>query len=177
MSNIGDPEAVAAEYVLGTLDSDEREQARSLLSTDEAFAARVKLWERRLGELHLMVEPVEPDPQLWERVKAKLPQVDQDAQVKPVEPAPPEPAPPEPVASPKSRIASPTIVPAVGPEPPPREDRKGHQRNRRSRPRRRYCRPRWSSLSSVQAHRRCPRTWSSRLPRRRQPCQPSRGIR
>ncbi|MEA2989133.1 MAG: hypothetical protein QOG83_1844, partial [Alphaproteobacteria bacterium] len=29
-------------------------------------------WERRLGELHLMVEPVEPDGKVWERIKGKL---------------------------------------------------------------------------------------------------------
>jgi hypothetical protein len=32
----------------------------------------VKEWERRLGELHLMVEPVEPEWQVWERVRAKI---------------------------------------------------------------------------------------------------------
>jgi hypothetical protein len=116
MNNVGDSDALAAEYVLGTLDSDEREQARSLLSTDETFATNVKLWERRFGELHLMVEPVEPDPRLWERVKAKLPPVEQDMEVKPVESAAPE---PPPIPSPQSQVSSPTIVPAPGPEAPP----------------------------------------------------------
>jgi len=68
-------DALAAEYVLGTLDPDERNQARALLTSDEAFAAKVKIWERRLGELHLMVEPVEPDAKLWDRLKIKVPQV------------------------------------------------------------------------------------------------------
>jgi hypothetical protein len=114
MNNIGDTDALAAEFVLGTLDFDEREQARTLLSTDEAFAAKVKLWERRLGELHLMVEPVEPDPQLWERVKAKLPQVGPEMQVEPAETGAPEP-----VSMPETQVPSPTIVPAVTPEMPP----------------------------------------------------------
>jgi hypothetical protein len=113
MNNLGDTDALAAEFVLGTLDFDEREQARALLSTDEAFAAKVKLWERRFGELHLMVEPVEPDPQLWERVKARLSQVEPDMEVKAAEPAAPEP-----VSMPESQVPSPTIVPAVAPETP-----------------------------------------------------------
>jgi hypothetical protein len=114
MNQIGDADALAAEYVLGTLDSEEREQARSLISTDETFAAKVKLWERRLGELHVMVEPVEPDPKLWEQIKAKLPQVEPNVQVKPAEQPPtPEPAT---LANTESSVPSPTIVPAAGSE-------------------------------------------------------------
>ena len=37
---------------------------RRCSAVDPAFAAKVRLWERRLGELHLMVEPVEPDGHL-----------------------------------------------------------------------------------------------------------------
>jgi hypothetical protein len=69
----GDWDTVAAEYVLGTLEADERSAAKSLLAEDEGFAGKVKVWERRLGELHLMVEPVEPEPDIWQRIKAKLP--------------------------------------------------------------------------------------------------------
>jgi len=32
----------------------------------------VRVWERRFGELHLMVEPVEPDGKTWQRIKNKL---------------------------------------------------------------------------------------------------------
>src|SRR6266849_3252189 len=71
----GDTDALAAEYVLGTLDSDERSGAQSLLAEDAGFAAKVRVWERRLGELHLMVEPVEPEGDIWQRIKAKLPEV------------------------------------------------------------------------------------------------------
>src|SRR5262249_42747265 len=71
----GPNDALAAEYVLGTLDPDERAQARELLATDRDFEAKVIAWERRLGELHLMVELVDPEPGIWERIKAKLPEV------------------------------------------------------------------------------------------------------
>lgn len=72
MSDLDHSDALAAEYVLGTLDSDERAQARALLAADDGFAAKVRFWERHLGELHLMVEPVEPEPKIWVRIKALM---------------------------------------------------------------------------------------------------------
>jgi hypothetical protein len=63
---------LAAEFVLGTLDPEERANAHSLLRIDHRFIAMVRIWERRLGELHLMVEPVEPGPEVLARIKAKL---------------------------------------------------------------------------------------------------------
>jgi hypothetical protein len=74
MSELDYMDALAAEYVLGTLDVEERTQARTLLGADEAFAAKVQLWERRFGDLHLMVEPVEPDSAIWARIRAKMAQ-------------------------------------------------------------------------------------------------------
>ena len=69
-----DTDVLAGEYVLGTLDPDERAAAHNLISADAAFAAKVKVWERRLGELHLMVEPIEPEGDVWPRIKARLPE-------------------------------------------------------------------------------------------------------
>jgi anti-sigma-K factor RskA len=80
MSELDYTEALAAEYVLGTLDFEERMQARTLLDADEAFAAKVELWEHRFGELHLMVEPVEPEAAIWARIKAKVPEARQKMQ-------------------------------------------------------------------------------------------------
>ena len=93
MSDVAHTDALAAEYVLGTLDSDEREQARALLRTDAAFAVKVSQWERRLGELHLMVEPVEPDAGIWARIKPKMPEAQQRSNVRLPEAHIPEPAP------------------------------------------------------------------------------------
>jgi hypothetical protein len=93
MSDVDPTNALAAEYVLGTLDSDEREQARALLAADTAFAVQVTRWERRLGELHLMVEPVEPDAGIWTRIKSKVPDVQQRSSVRLPEAHIPEPAP------------------------------------------------------------------------------------
>jgi anti-sigma-K factor RskA len=72
MSELEHTDALAAEYVLGTLDAGERAQARALLRVDPGFVAKVQFWERRLGELHTMVEPVEPEPGLWLRIKARM---------------------------------------------------------------------------------------------------------
>jgi anti-sigma-K factor RskA len=67
-----DRDALAAEYVLGTLSAEERDQAEALLARDAGFAETVRLWEHRLGELNVMVEAVEPAPDLWERIKTGI---------------------------------------------------------------------------------------------------------
>ena len=41
-----DRDGFAAEYVLGTLDTDERAQADALMLVDQDFAAKVRQWER-----------------------------------------------------------------------------------------------------------------------------------
>ena len=67
-----DRDALAAEYVLGTLSVEEREQAEALLARDTGFAETVRLWEHRLGELNVMVEAVEPPADVWERIKTEI---------------------------------------------------------------------------------------------------------
>ena len=63
-------EGIAAEYALGTLDADERAQADAMLLVDPEFAAEVARWERRLGELNVLVAPVEPPAPVWEKIRA-----------------------------------------------------------------------------------------------------------
>jgi anti-sigma-K factor RskA len=65
-------DALAAEYVLGTLSAEERDQAEALISLDAGFEASVRQWERRLGELNVMVEAVEPRPEIWEKIKTSI---------------------------------------------------------------------------------------------------------
>ena len=74
------PDIRAAEYVLGTLDPAEREEAQAMLARDPAFAARVRDWERRLGELHVLADSLEPPAAVWDAIKAKLPQTAQSDQ-------------------------------------------------------------------------------------------------
>ncbi|MFL6824552.1 MAG: hypothetical protein ACJ8FA_18475 [Xanthobacteraceae bacterium] len=112
MSELDYMDALAAEYVLGTLDVEERTQARSLLEADEAFAAKVLLWERRFGDLHLMVEPVEPDSAIWARIRAKMSEVRE--QIRAPQPAIPPPAPETSPAQPASvTVAEPPSLDAI----------------------------------------------------------------
>ena len=67
-----DRDALAAEYVLGTLSTDERDQAEALLVIDPGFAEIVRVWERRLGELNVMVEAVDPPPDLWDKIRSDI---------------------------------------------------------------------------------------------------------
>src|SRR6516225_132860 len=67
-----DQETLAAEYVLGTLSAEEREHAEALRSFDPEFDAAVKQWERRLGELNVMVEAVEPPAEVWDKIKSEI---------------------------------------------------------------------------------------------------------
>jgi len=129
-----DTDLLAAEFVLGTLDAEERANAQSLLRMDHGFIAMVRIWERRFGELHLMVEPVEPEAKIWQRIKTKL------AEIAPSEPVPEGKLPTELTPSPESaafagspanadlakpadaapagETPAPQIAPSAGTEPP-----------------------------------------------------------
>lgn len=63
---------LAAEYVLGTLDGDERTQVETMVNVDADFRALVESWERRLGELHAMVAAVEPPEQVWGKIRSAV---------------------------------------------------------------------------------------------------------
>jgi RNA polymerase sigma-70 factor, ECF subfamily len=65
-------EPLASEYVLGTLDAGERAEAQALLETNAVFAAQVRYWERRLGELNSMVQAVELPAETWRHIAARL---------------------------------------------------------------------------------------------------------
>jgi anti-sigma-K factor RskA len=64
--------ALAAEYALGTLDTDERAQVETMMSVDKDFTALVEAWERKLGVLNQMVGSVEPRAEVWDRIKAAV---------------------------------------------------------------------------------------------------------
>ena len=67
-----DLDILAAEYALGTATAEERAEVKQLLTKDVDFAARVALWERRLGVLEAMVEAVEPPSIVGEHVRARI---------------------------------------------------------------------------------------------------------
>ena len=68
----GDTEALAAEYVLGTLDSDSREKFAAALERDSDLRRLVGDWERRLASFEHGVEPVEPPAGLWYGIEAAM---------------------------------------------------------------------------------------------------------
>jgi anti-sigma-K factor RskA len=72
MSYDEDHIAMAAEYVLGTLDGEERAQVEMMISVDPEFKLVVEQWERRLGELHAMVGAVEPADEVWGKIRTAV---------------------------------------------------------------------------------------------------------
>ena len=90
-----DKDVLAAEFVLGTLDADDRARAQALIDGDPTFPPMLLRWERSLGELNVLVAAVEPPPGTWDRIKARI--AGREPEVKaPVVP-PPEIRQPEPI--------------------------------------------------------------------------------
>jgi len=115
-----DDDVRAAEYVLGTLDPDERAQAQTQIAAEAEFAALVNKWERRLGELNVLVAPLEPPAETWDGIKARIaaePAISRpiapDAGIQPAEPAPPVPEPTPPVPEPTPPVPVPVPVPVA----------------------------------------------------------------
>lgn len=67
-----DREAIAGEYVLGTLSAQKREAVQAQLRTDPELAHAVAAWERRLLPLAELAEPVTPPQRLWLRIEDSL---------------------------------------------------------------------------------------------------------
>jgi anti-sigma-K factor RskA len=67
-----DIDALAGEYVLGTLDADERRAAEARLSSDAGFRAAVAGWLSRLQPLADTATPIEPPDGTLERVLARI---------------------------------------------------------------------------------------------------------
>jgi anti-sigma-K factor RskA len=64
--------ALAAEYVLGTLDAAERAQVEAMMSAEADFKAMVEAWDRKLGVLNQMVGLVEPRADVWEKIRIAI---------------------------------------------------------------------------------------------------------
>ena len=84
--------ALAAEYALGTLNADERDQVETMMSADRDFTTMVRAWEYRLGVLNQMVGSVEPPAEVWERIRGAIGLTEPQAEI--VLPEPPPAAPP-----------------------------------------------------------------------------------
>jgi anti-sigma-K factor RskA len=72
MSGDLDRDLLAAEYVLGSLEGEERGEADSLLMTDPSFARSVAAWQQRLTPLAAYAAPVAPPADLWRRIETGI---------------------------------------------------------------------------------------------------------
>ena len=72
MADGDDIEALAGEYVLGTLDPDERRAAEARIVSDVAFRTAIADWERRLQPLSDAAEAVEPPAAAFGRIMAAI---------------------------------------------------------------------------------------------------------
>jgi anti-sigma-K factor RskA len=72
MSDDQNLDLLAAEYVLGSLEDEERREAERLLASDAAFADSVAAWQQRLTPLVAHVAPAPPPPDLWQRIEANI---------------------------------------------------------------------------------------------------------
>ena len=67
-----DRSVAAGEYVLGTLQAQDRADFDKVLAIDPALQAEVYAWQDRLVGLTQRVDAVEPDPRWWSQIEARL---------------------------------------------------------------------------------------------------------
>lgn len=67
-----DPDALAAEHVLGLLEGVDAARAARLAETDAGFAARVDAWRVRLAEIDATAPTAPADEALWQRIEGSL---------------------------------------------------------------------------------------------------------
>ncbi len=72
MSELGDIDGLAAEYVLGTLPHDERAALAARREREPALDAAIRAWERRLAPMIETLSPVSPSPELYSRIRAQI---------------------------------------------------------------------------------------------------------
>jgi anti-sigma-K factor RskA len=72
MTELGDIDGLAGEYVLGTLTRAERAEAEERRATDAALDKAIQAWERRLTPLADIVAPVTPSAGLYNKIRAQI---------------------------------------------------------------------------------------------------------
>lgn len=72
MIELDDIDGLAAEYVLGTLERDERIAVAARREKEPALDKAIRAWERRLGVLTEVVPPVAPPPGLYSKIRAQI---------------------------------------------------------------------------------------------------------
>ncbi|MGB3724953.1 MAG: anti-sigma factor, partial [Glaciecola sp.] len=64
--------ALAAEYVLGTLRGGARRRFKQIIMTNKTVAATVWEWEQYVNGLGESLPPVSPDKRVWELIQTRL---------------------------------------------------------------------------------------------------------
>ena len=72
MTDAGDIDALAAEYVLGTLDAAERTAVAARRPREPALDAAIDAWESRLSPLAESIPPSAPPQGVFEKIEARL---------------------------------------------------------------------------------------------------------
>lgn len=72
MNELSEDEALAAEFVIGTLDPAERAEAEDRRLRDPSFDRLVDEWEARLSPMLAAMPDIEPSPQTIERLRAEI---------------------------------------------------------------------------------------------------------
>lgn len=65
-------DALAAEYVLGTLRGAARKRFQGLILQYPDLRHSVEQWEKHINALVSQIQPVAPDPVVWEKIKRRL---------------------------------------------------------------------------------------------------------
>ena len=65
-------DALASAYVLGTLRGAARRRFETLLPAHPALRRAVQAWQARLMPITASIEPVEPSPEVWKRIQARI---------------------------------------------------------------------------------------------------------
>ncbi len=69
MAGQDDLDALAGEYVLGTLSGDERAAVERRMLDNPALATAIDDWQDRLSPLATRLAPVIPRPEVWQRIR------------------------------------------------------------------------------------------------------------
>ncbi len=83
MTDHDDIDMLAAEYVLGTLEADERAEVAQRREHDTDLDARIHAWEARLAPLGDEVRTVAPGPDLLARIERRLDELETTSRTKP----------------------------------------------------------------------------------------------
>ena len=70
--NGSDLDARVAEYVLGTLDIEERDDLERAAASDPGIRAAIDAWEVRLAGLETDTSAITPPEELWQRVERRI---------------------------------------------------------------------------------------------------------